>query len=90
MLKTMPVARRVLGESDELTLKTRWNYARVLYRYRGATLDDIRKSVTTFEDTIRSARRVLGGTHPLTTAIEDDLRKLRAELHAREASTGSA
>ena len=25
--KTLPVARRVLGESNELTLKMRWSYA---------------------------------------------------------------
>ena len=40
--KTMPVARRVLGESHELTLKMRWIYAAALYRDDGATLDDLR------------------------------------------------
>ena len=26
--KTMPVARRVLGEGNDLTLRLRWNYAK--------------------------------------------------------------
>ena len=30
--KTIPVARRVLGENDETTLKMRSIYAKVLYR----------------------------------------------------------
>jgi len=44
----------------------------------GATLDDVREAVTTLEETARIARRVLGGAHPLTTQIEDDLRDARA------------
>ena len=50
----------------------------------GATLDNLRKSVTTFEDVVRTARRVFGGAHPTTTEIEGDLRKARAALRARE------
>ena len=38
----------------------------------------------------RIARRVLGGSHPLTTGMEENLRDSRAALRAREASTGSA
>ena len=51
-----------------------------LYRDTGATLDDLRESVATFEETARIARRVLGGTHPLTSAIEGDLLESRAAL----------
>ena len=61
--RTMPVARRFLGESHELTLKMRWHYARALYA-DGATLDDLREAVTTLEDAERISRRVLGGAHP--------------------------
>ena len=57
------------------------SYARTLKRDPGATLDDIREAVTTLEDAERIARRVLGGAHPITTAIEDDLREA---LAARE------
>jgi hypothetical protein len=78
--KTMPVARRVLGESDQLTLKMRWVYAMALYLDSGATLDDLREAVTTLEDTVRVARRVLGAAHPLTAGIEVDLKGSRAEL----------
>ena len=40
--------------------------------------------MTTFEDTVRIARRVLGGSHPLTTGFEWDLQRARAALRARE------
>ena len=82
--KMMPVARRVLGESDQLALKMRFGYARALYKDKGATLDDLREAVTTLEDTERTARRVLGGAHPTTTGIEAELRRARADLRARE------
>ena len=82
--KTMPVARRVLGEGRETTLRLRWNYAMALYPDAGATLDDIREAVTTLEDTERIARRVLGGAHPITTGIESALQNARAILRARE------
>ena len=63
----------------------RWAYARALYRAEGATLDNFHVSVETLEDTQRIARRVLGGVHPVTTGIEDDLRNARPALRAREA-----
>jgi len=82
--RTMPVARRVLGEGHRLTLKFRKNYARALREDPAATLDDLREAVTTLEDVERVVRRMMGGAHPLTTAIEDDLRHSRAALRARE------
>ncbi len=82
--KTIPVARRVLNEGNDLKLMMRWNYAKALYRDDGATLDDVREAVTTLEDSTRTARRVLGGAHPTTTAIEDSLRNAQAALRARE------
>ena len=85
----MPVARRILGESKDITLRMRWNYAEALFR-AGATLDDLREAVTTLEETDRIARRVYGGAHPLTKNIEGTLRKARAALRACEASAGSA
>ena len=81
------MTRRVLGESDEITLKMRLSYARALCKpdgVTGATLDDLREAVTTLEDTEQTARRVLGGAHPLAVTIEASLRDARAMLHARE------
>ena len=49
-----------------------------------STLDDLRESVRTLEDLARTARRVLGGAHPLTMKIERDLRRSQAALRARE------
>jgi hypothetical protein len=82
--KTIPVARRVLGENHQLTLKTRGCHAEVLCLDSGATLDDLREAVTTLEEIERTARRVLGGAHPTTTGIERCLRESRAALRARE------
>ena len=50
-------------------------YALALYKDDGATLDDLREAVTTFEETERTARRVFGSAHPLTEGIEGDLRR---------------
>jgi hypothetical protein len=83
----MPVARRVLGEYNETTLRIKSVYARALCEASAATLDDLREAVETLEDTERTARRVLGGAHPLTAEIEEDLRFSRAALRAREAGS---
>ena len=48
------------------------------------TLDDLREAVTTLQDAERTARRVLGDAHPLTTRIKNALRDARAALRARE------
>ena len=78
--KTTPVARRVLGESHELTLKMRWIYSKTLC----ANADEFLEAVTTLEETERIARRVLGRAHPLTSMIERQLQKTRDVLAARD------
>ena len=88
--RTIPAARRVLGEGHRLALKMRRAYAQSLYMDPGAMLDDLREAVTTLEDTERIARRVLGGTHPTTEGIEYDLQNARAALRARETPSGDA
>ena len=85
MRKTIPVARRVLGESDEVTLSMRKTYAVTLIN-AGATLDDIREAITTLEDIERIARHVVGGANPITMRIVALLRDARAVLRAREAT----
>ena len=90
MRKTIRVARRVLGESNDLTLKLQSIYAAALYRDPDATLDEVREAVTTLEDADQIARRVLGGAHPLTSVIEVELRLARAALTTRETPSGSA
>ena len=47
--KNIPIVRRVLGESYQLTLEMRWLYAVNLFRNDGATLDDLREGVETLE-----------------------------------------
>ena len=82
--KIMAIARRVLGDGHRLTLKMRWTFATALCRAEGATLDDVREAVATLVETERTARRVLGGAHPLTSGIENNLRLAQAALRARE------
>ena len=84
MRKMIPVARRVLGENNDITLKMRAIYAAALYEDSGVTLADLREAVTTLEDTERTARRVLGAAHPTTVKIEHALAEARAALRARE------
>ena len=48
------------------------------------------EAVKTLEDTERTARRVLGGAHPLTSTIERDLQHSHEALRARETPPGSA
>ena len=62
------------------------NYAAALCNVEGATLDDLREAVTTLEETARTAQRVLGGPHPLTSAIEEDLQDARAVLRGANAN----
>ena len=82
--KTIPVARRVLGESNDVTLRLRWTYATALYGDTDATLDDICEAEATLADTERIAERVLGSEHPLTAAIERDLINARGAIADRE------
>ena len=84
MRKTIPVARRVLGESQELILNMEWVYAKALFLDDSATLDDLREAVTTLEETAGTARRLLGGSHPTTQSIELALQDSRAALRSRE------
>jgi len=86
----IPVARRVLGNSYDITLRMRLIYAMALYKADGATLEDLREAVTTLEDADRIARRVLGGNHPITLSVERALRGSRAALAARETPRGSS
>ena len=90
MHKTMAVARRVLGESHDYTLRTRCLYAMALYNDDGSTLDNLREAVTTLEETQRIARRVFGKSHPRVANMERALRRARATLRACETPPSSA
>ena len=83
--KMMPVARRVLGDGDDTSIRMRLCYAKALILDDSATLDDLREAVTTLEDADRIAKRVLGSAYGFVANIEATLRKARAVLRAREA-----
>ena len=82
--KTIPIARRVLGNNHDITLRMIVIYTNALYDDPGATLDDLREAVTTLEEAARTSRRVLGGNHPITLTVENSLRESRAALRAGE------
>ena len=62
----------------------RWVYAETLVKDPAATFDDLHEAVTTLEDAGRTARRVLGGAHPMTKAYVLCLRNARVIVRARE------
>ena len=82
LLKKMPVAQRVLGESHDLTLRMRWCYAMALCADDGAAAAEI------LEETAQTARRVFGPTNPLTEGIELNLREIRAALRKPRSAVG--
>ncbi len=82
--RTVPVARRVLGDSNDTTLRARQIYAVAFCDDPAATLEDLREAMTTLEDAERITRRVFGGAHPLTVDIEGHLGHARAALRACE------
>ena len=75
-------AREVAGKRARLFAGAASRRARGPYNDNDATLDDLREAVTTSEEIERIARRMLGGAHPLTAALERNL--ARAALAARE------
>jgi hypothetical protein len=87
--KTMHMARRVLGERNDLLLRMRRSYAEALDKDPSATLGDLREAVNTMEDTERIARRVLGDAHPTMEDLEHYLRESRAVLSSREHRWGN-
>ncbi len=87
--KSIPVARRVLGDSDKDTLRMRWNCATALLVDPTATLGDVREAVTTLEEIEPIARRVFGGAHPTAVGIEISLQNARAALRARKPGGGA-
>ena len=87
--KTTPVARRVLGETNILTLRMPWSYARALYLDASATLEDLREAVETLEDVARLWKRVFGGSHPETPKIQGALKEAREALARRAAASSS-
>jgi tetratricopeptide (TPR) repeat protein len=83
--KSIPVARRVLGETDVLTLRMRWLYAMALYEDPDATLDDLREAVERLESVARVWTRVFGEAHPETQRAQGALKDARKALATRTA-----
>ena len=73
--------------SETRSVELRRSHAVALHHDDGATLDDLSEAVTTLEETARTARRVMGSAHPLTSVIKESLQAARAALRAREPPT---
>ena len=71
-----------MTSTSTTVISRRWIYAEALYKDGSATLDDLREAVTMLDDIARTARQVLGGSHPTTTGIEGELEDARAALRA--------
>ena len=84
------VARRILGDSNDITLTMRQTYARALFTDQNATFADVREAVATLEDVERIARRVFGGSHPDVVWMDQNLRLMRKSLSARETAVAGA
>ena len=84
------VARRILGDSNEITLTMRQTYARALFTDLNGTFADIREAVVTLEDAHRTARRVFGGAHPTVVQMEQNLRLMREAIRARATAVAGA
>ena len=84
LCKTIPVARRVIGELHEITIKLLWIHAEMLSKDDSATLADLREAVNTLENSARCARRVYGALHPFMRGFELHIKESREALAARE------
>ena len=71
--KTMPVAQRVLGNDDEVTLRMRVNYAQMVCKDANATFKNLNEAVDTLEEIEPTARRALGSAHPLAKTIGNNI-----------------
>ena len=63
----------------------RWIYARALYLYASATLDDHREAVATLESVLPLWKRVFGEAHPETPRVRAALEDAQKALAARAA-----
>ena len=91
MRKTMPVARRVLGENRDLMLMMRWAYGKALCEDDSATLDDLHEAVSTLESVARLWTRIFGEAHPETPKVQGALEVAREKLaDARAAASNKS
>ena len=88
MRRTIPVARRVLGENHEMPLRMRWQYVISLHDDDCATLADHREAVETLDSVAKSWKRVFGESHPETPRVQNALATAREKL-ARAAASES-
>ena len=81
----MDEAKKRLEKVGDEDVKKALNHEGVEFDEETISSKDLRElAVKTLAETERIARRVLGGTHPLTVDIEHVLQKARAVLRARE------
>ena len=75
--KTMPVARRVLGNEHNLTLSLCEDLSRATLLDGDSSAEEVREAVRALEDTLGVWRRVLGPQHPNTQRVQQNLEAYR-------------
>ena len=85
MRKIIPVARRIIGETNITFLRMRWLYALALFKDQAAKLDDHREAVETLESVARLWKRIFGPAHPETPKVHGALEEAREALATRAA-----
>ena len=84
MVHVWPV-RATVPRRCAVRARVRRCYARALW----TNIDDLHEAVTTLQDASRIARRVMGVSHPLTAAIEVDLKVSRRALARKTPPRGT-
>ena len=78
--KLIPVARRVLGEGHEQTIRMRLVYAMCLSDPDAAPRDDVAEATTLLEELLRTAQRIYGPANPLVKNIKETLEYAQKKL----------
>ena len=81
--ETLPIARRVCGDANDITLGHRYLLPRVIVLNPGATLDDLRGAKEEAEDLLRTTRRIFGNSHPRVELVRNLLELANDRLSLR-------
>ena len=77
---TIPTARRVLGEENDLTLCLRSHYACAISYDTNSSRARVHKAVAILKDVLQTSRRVFGNQHPIVEEFLRDLENTRMRL----------
>ena len=82
--KVLKIARRVLGESGDLTIFATASLSHALWNDPAASLADAREAERLMADALKMATRAFGPQHPQALARARHLAGMRADLPFRQ------